>query len=109
MRACLLADGTYDLGGLVVRVKAGHARLEDGTIAGSTLVMNQALNNFRKNTGLPLEEVIKLATLNPARILRLKNRKGNIAPGMDADLARLDGDLNVRMTVVGGRIFAGNC
>lgn len=102
MRACLLADGRYDLGGLAVQVKAGQARLPDGTLAGSTLVMNRALANFRRNTGLPFEEVIKLATVNPARILRLENRKGNIAPGMDADLVLWDEDFHVLMTYVAG-------
>ena len=53
MRACLLADGTYDLGGLLVQVKQGQARLEDGTLAGSTLVLNEAVRNFYRNTELP--------------------------------------------------------
>ncbi|HEY8391298.1 MAG TPA: N-acetylglucosamine-6-phosphate deacetylase [Capillibacterium sp.] len=107
MRACLLADGTYDLGGLTVQVKAGEARLADGTLAGSTLVMNRALANFRRNTGLPLEEVIKLATINPARILRLEHRKGKIAPGMDADLVLWDEDFQVLMTFVAGeKVFS---
>lgn len=102
MRACLLADGTYDLGGLVVRVKQGQARLEDGTLAGSTLVMNTALRNFHRNTGLPLATVVQMATLNPARILRLQNRKGRIAPGLDADLVLWDKEFNVLMTIVAG-------
>ncbi|NLC52516.1 MAG: N-acetylglucosamine-6-phosphate deacetylase [Firmicutes bacterium] len=103
MRACLLADGTYDLGGLSVQVKEGQARREDGTLAGSTLVMNEALRNFYRNTGLPLAEVVKMATLNPARILRIAHRKGSIAPGKDGDLVLWDGDFNVLMTVVAGK------
>ena len=102
MRACLLDDGTYDLGGLVVQVKQGQARLVDGTLAGSTLVMNQALRNFYRNTGLPLAEVVKMATLNPARSLRLDHRKGSITPGKDADLVLWDEDFNVLMTIVAG-------
>ncbi|HHW13182.1 MAG TPA: N-acetylglucosamine-6-phosphate deacetylase [Firmicutes bacterium] len=102
MRACLLADGTYDLGGLTVYVKAGQARLENGTLAGSTLVMNAALRNFYRNTGLPLAAVVQMATLNPAQILRLTDRKGSIAPGKDADLVLWDEDFNVLMTVVAG-------
>jgi N-acetylglucosamine-6-phosphate deacetylase len=102
MRACLLADGTYDLGGLLVQVKQGQARLEDGTLAGSTLVLNEAVRNFYRNTELPLAEVVKMATLNPARILRLEDRKGSIAPGKDADLVLWDEDFNVLMTIVAG-------
>lgn len=102
MRACLLADGTYDLGGLAVQVKHGQARHEDGTLAGSTLVMGEALCNFYRNTGLPLAEVVKMATLNPARILGLESRKGSIAPGKDADLVFWDEDFNVLMTIIAG-------
>ncbi|MBA2133884.1 N-acetylglucosamine-6-phosphate deacetylase [Capillibacterium thermochitinicola] len=108
MRACLLADGTYDLGGMTVHVKEGQARLESGTLAGSTLVMNVALRNFYRNTGLPLAEIVKMATLNPARILRLADRKGSIAPGKDADLVLWDEDFNVLMTIVAGEtVFTG--
>lgn len=102
IRACLLSEGTYDLGGLVVRVKQGQARRDDGTLAGSTLAMNAAIRNFHRNTGLPLAAVVQMATLNPARILRLGKEKGSIAPGKDADLVLWDDDFNVIMTFVAG-------
>ncbi|HBR35334.1 MAG TPA: N-acetylglucosamine-6-phosphate deacetylase, partial [Firmicutes bacterium] len=103
MRACLLSDGTYDLGGLVVHVKDRAARLENGSLAGSTLVLNQALRNFSTNTGLQPEQAVKLVTVNPARILGLENRKGRIAPGFDADLVLWDADFNIMMTFVSGK------
>ncbi|NLM37221.1 MAG: N-acetylglucosamine-6-phosphate deacetylase [Firmicutes bacterium] len=109
MRACLLGDGTYDLGGMAVQVRQGQARLESGALAGSTLVINVALRNFYRNTGLPLAEVVKMATLNPARILRLAGRKGRIAPGNDADLVLWDEDFNVLKTIVAGEtVYTGH-
>ena len=106
MRACLLSDGTYDLGGLVVHVKDRAARLENGSLAGSTLVLNQALRNYSENTGLQPDQAVKLVTVNPARILRLENRKGSIAPGFDADLVLWDADFNIIMTfVTGDKVF----
>ncbi|HBR28282.1 MAG TPA: N-acetylglucosamine-6-phosphate deacetylase, partial [Firmicutes bacterium] len=96
-------DGTYDLGGLVVHVKNRAARLENGSLAGSTLVLNQALRNFSTNTGLQPEQAVKLVTVNPARILGLENRKGRIAPGFDADLVLWDADFNIMMTFVSGK------
>ena len=49
-----------------------------------------------------------MATLNPARILRLEDRKGSIAPGKDADLVLWDEDFNVLMTIVAGEtVFTG--
>jgi N-acetylglucosamine-6-phosphate deacetylase len=45
-----------------------------------------------------------MASATPARILGMQDRRGRLRPGFDADLAVLDDGLNVRMTVVGGRI-----
>jgi N-acetylglucosamine-6-phosphate deacetylase len=50
-----------------------------------------------------------MASGTPSKILGTAGRRGAILPGMDADLVRLDGDLNVIMTVVGGTIFDENC
>jgi N-acetylglucosamine-6-phosphate deacetylase len=66
-------------------------------------MLNQALRHFRKNTGLQPAEVVKLVTVNPARILGLENRKGTIAPGFDADLVLWDADFNIMMTFVAGK------
>lgn len=109
MRACLLPEGQYDLGGQIVYVADHQARLANGSLAGSTLVMNQAIRNFMTGTGLGLEEAIKPATLNPARLLGIEGKKGSIALGKDADLTLLDEELNVLMTIVGGEIvYAGS-
>jgi N-acetylglucosamine-6-phosphate deacetylase len=53
--------------------------------------------------GLSLVEAAQMASLNPARALRIDQRKGSIAPGMDADLVVLTPDLDVRETWVSGR------
>ena len=54
--------------------------------------------------GIPLEDALRMASATPARILGMQDRRGRLRPGFDADLAVLDDGLNVRMTVVGGRI-----
>jgi N-acetylglucosamine-6-phosphate deacetylase len=104
MRACLLKDGQYDLGGQQVNVNGMEARLEDGTIAGSLLTLNRGIKNFMNNTNAPIWQAVNMASLNPARILGVENRKGSIEKGKDADLVLLDNDLDVRMTFVKGRI-----
>lgn len=103
MQACLLKDGRYDLGGQQVHVHGSEARLADGTLAGSVLTLNRAVQNFTRNTGLPLWETIKPATLNPARRLGLTS-KGRIAPGQDSDFVLFDEEFNVIMTFVAGRL-----
>lgn len=102
IRAGGLPDGEYAFAGGRVRVVKGLPVQPDGTIAGSSLTMNQAVRNFWRATGRPLAEVAGMASRNPARLLRLK-RKGSLDPGYDADIVCLDNDLDVVMTFVGGR------
>lgn len=104
MEAKWMPDGDYQLGGQKVIVKNGVARLEDGTLAGSTLKMNEAISNFMKATGASLLDAVDLATINPAKCLRIEDRKGSIEVGKDADFVVVDKDLNVYMTVCRGEI-----
>ncbi|MCS7216459.1 MAG: N-acetylglucosamine-6-phosphate deacetylase [Candidatus Bipolaricaulota bacterium] len=99
-----LPDGDYELFGHRVRVEGGAPRLPDGTLAGSTLTLDRAIRNFREFTGCSLSEAVRCATLNPARLLGIDDRKGSLAPGKDADLVVFDEDLTVHYTIVGGRI-----
>jgi len=100
-----LADGEYRLGGLQVFVKDGTARLEDETLAGSTLTMDKAVKNFMTVSGCPLPEAVRTASLNPARVFGLEARKGSIEEGKDADLVIFDEKFNVRYTIIGGEIL----
>jgi N-acetylglucosamine-6-phosphate deacetylase len=86
MRACGMPEGTYKLYAHEVTVRDGAARLADGTLAGSILTMRGAVQNMVELAAVPIEAVIPLATEIPARIIGIDNRKGRIAPGMDADL-----------------------
>lgn len=97
-----LGDGKFEIGGLAVNVQGGVARLSDGTLAGSTLRMNQALRNVATITGLPLSELVSTTSWNQARSLGLRDR-GKLEPGFLADFTVLDEDFNVTATYVGGR------
>lgn len=108
MRACLLGDGQYDLGGHNVYVKGNEARLFDGTIAGSLLTINKGINNFIKNTGVSIWEGINMASLNPAKLIHIDDRKGSIELGKDADLVLLDENFNIISTYVKGlKVYEG--
>jgi N-acetylglucosamine-6-phosphate deacetylase len=104
MRAGCLKDGKYDLGGQDVYVKDNCARLEDNTLAGSVLKLNEAVYNFYKNTNLNLNDVINLASLNPAKSINIDNKKGSLDIGKEADIAIFDEKLNCYMTIVEGTI-----
>lgn len=99
-----LPDGVYNLVGLEVTVKDGHANLPDGTIAGSTALLNQCVHNVNQLVGVSFSDAIKMASLNPARVMGLSDHLGNIAVGKEANLVVMDHDANVYMTIVKGQI-----
>lgn len=102
IRAKGLGDGISELGGQTVYVKNGEARLEDGTLAGSVLRMNRAVQNLVEKVGVPFERAVDAATKNPARDLGLLQEAGTIAVGKRADFAVLNKTYDVLCTVVGG-------
>ncbi len=97
-----LPDGQYELAGQKVLVDGIRCRFPDGTIAGSALTMDRAVRNFRTHTGLPLYEVVNMASLYPARSIGMEALKGSLEPGKDADIVITDGDFNVKRTFVRG-------
>ena len=105
MRAKHMPDGISELGGQTVIVKNGEARLENGTLAGSVLKMNNAVRNVVKFLNLPLEEVVKMATINVAKNIGVDKKLGSISVGKRADFVILDQDLNVIKTVRNGEVI----
>ena len=81
MRAKCLGDGQFTLGGQTVHVQAGKATLADGTLAGSTLSLPQAIKNMTQLTSCSLVDAILMATKNPATYLGLGGHKGEIVLG----------------------------
>ena len=65
MEAAGMPDGQYQLGGQNVFVKDGAARLQNGTLAGSTLTMPQALQNLI-SFGIAPEDAAHMTTKTPA-------------------------------------------
>lgn len=104
MMATGLKDGTYDLGGQDVFVKDGVARLKDGALAGSTLTLNRAVYNMVHLVGVPLQEAVQMATLNPARAIGADKNKGSIEIGKDADLIAFDEKLAISFAMIEGEV-----
>jgi len=100
-----LPDGQYKLGVNDVTVINGDARLTHGNArAGSTLTMIRALRNLMRFTGRPMEDVLPIITANPARLMRIDDRKGTIGIGKDADITLLDENTEVVHTISLGDI-----
>lgn len=104
MMAAGLEDGKYELGGQDVFVKDGAARLEDGTLAGSILTLNKAVYNMVNLVNVPLEDAVRMASLNPAKAIGIDNNKGSIEIGKDADLIIFDENLIISKAMVNGKI-----
>lgn len=103
MRAACAPEGEYDLGGQKVLVKEGAARLQSGALAGSVLTMDQAFLNIQRFGKVSLNDAVQMGCVNPAKQLRVYDRKGSVEVGKDADLVVLDANLNLKQTICRGQ------
>lgn len=95
-----MPDGIYELGPVKVEVKGG-ACVRGNTLAGSILTLDRAVRNSMKFASWGLQESVRAATLNPAKVASA-GKKGVIAPGADADFVVLTPAGEVAATVVKG-------
>lgn len=101
-----LSAGTRMLfgGNLVELCEDGSARLAGtGTLAGSTLKINEGLRNLVEKAGVPWQTAINSCTINPARLIGAERAKGSIQTGKDADLVVLGDDYSVESTFCRGK------
>lgn len=96
-----MPDGTYMLGGFAVQVHDGRCEF-DGRLAGSVLTLDRAVRNTMKFANISLQNAVRMATLNPARLLGIEKRKGVLAVGADADIAVFTRTGEIVRTIVGG-------
>jgi N-acetylglucosamine-6-phosphate deacetylase len=106
-RALDMPDGEYLFGprdgGEPILRRDGVGVMPDGKALASGVVgMDECVRTFHRLTGVPLAEVVRMATLTPARIAGRDAEIGSIAPGKRADLLVLDGALTVRSVFVDG-------
>ena len=102
MRAGGMEDGDYTLGGQHV-IKTGiQCLLEDGTIAGSVLKLNEAVKNLKDYTELSLPEVFACASLNPAKAVGEAECIGSLEIGKCADIIICNDDIQVIKTFIDG-------
>ena len=95
-----MPDGEYRLGRHTVTKCLGGVRLADGTLAGSTLTMDQALRNL-VGLGLPLAEASRRCSTIAAEHLGLTDR-GRLTPGARADVVVLDASLQLQRVFIEG-------
>ena len=118
-RLCLVTDASsvaglsappgarLTLAGRAIELCGGLPMTLDGRLAGSVLTMEAAVRNMARHTSAALGQALTMATLTPARVAVLAERKGSLAPGKDADLVLLDEEMSVRAVFLGGELVRG--
>ncbi len=112
-RLCFITDclpagglpyGEYTLGGNKIVYRDIVCRLEDGTVAGSVLHLNQGVWNVYTHSAIPLWECVNAASLNPATTIGLEKTKGSLEVSKDADILITDSQFCVQKTIIGGEL-----
>ena len=112
MRGAGMPDGPTVLGsiddGVPAIIEDGVAKLPDrSAFAGSVCTTDRVVRSYVTKTGATLPEAVQIMTLTPARLMKIDDRKGSIAPGKDADIVLFDDGINVSLTMIGGRVVYG--
>jgi N-acetylglucosamine-6-phosphate deacetylase len=102
LSAAGMPDGVYRLGDFSVQVANGRATA-NGVLAGSVLTLDRALANFIKFTGAPLEQALRLLTVNPASMTGLGDQAGALAVGQPANFVAVDSTGKLVGSVVSGQ------
>ena len=110
MRAAGMPDGEYILGqkndGVPCIKEDGVAKLLDrSAFAGSVATTDRLVRNMINLAGAPIVDAVKMATLTPAKLLHIDNRKGSIAVGKDADILVFDENVNIHNIMVRGKLI----
>ena len=105
-----LPDGEYQMRGSTIVKKDGITRYanstsaDDHTIAGSEWPINHNVWTLIDKVHIQLADAVKMASLNPARVIGLDHRIGSLEPGKDATLIAVDERMNVFLTLVKGQL-----
>lgn len=113
-RLCVISDATsgagmpegarFHMGGMEYEVHDGVGMLLDHTgFAGSTTLVNQMVPILTNFVGIPLVEVIRMATLAPASVIGVDDHKGSLEAGKDADIAIFEDDFVAWRTMISGQ------
>jgi N-acetylglucosamine-6-phosphate deacetylase len=103
MSAAGMPEGTYTLGGFPVEVANGRA-MARGVLAGSVLTLDRALSNFVAFTGAPLDQALRLLTVNPAAMTGLSDEAGSLAVGGPANLVAVDAAGKLVASLINGEL-----
>jgi len=96
-------DDRFLLQGREIRRVGDRLVDAEGTLAGSTLTMAEAVRNMIAQTGIDLRRAVAMASATPSAFLGLADERGAIAPGLSADLILVDDGWQVKRSWIAGR------
>jgi N-acetylglucosamine-6-phosphate deacetylase len=102
------SPGEYESGGLIVKVHPeGFATSGrgGGWLAGSVVTLLETIQTAVVRAGVEFHDAVKMASLVPARWLKIDDRKGQIRVGGDADMLVLNRDLSLRHVIIDGNLL----
>jgi len=99
-----LPDGEYRIGDQQCLVEGGIAIIKDRPeiIASSVTPLIGMIRFAVERAGISLTDAWTMASLTPARLVRIDDRKGSLEPGKDADLLIVDAEVNVKAVYARG-------
>jgi N-acetylglucosamine-6-phosphate deacetylase len=101
--ACAASDSKTAFDPRVI-IEDGVCKLADrSAIAGSIATMDRLIKTAVQQAGIPLEDVSRMASETPSRLMGVYDRKGSLEHGKDADIMMFDADLNLTGVVQMGR------
>ncbi|XP_059169326.1 N-acetylglucosamine-6-phosphate deacetylase-like [Physella acuta] len=103
IQAMGLPDGTYPFGEQTIVVEGKRSYIKGtNTLAGSTATLDHCVRLFAKQTDCGIEKALEAASLHPAQLMGIEDKKGTLDFGTDADFIMLDDSLNVKATYIAG-------
>lgn len=109
LRATGMPDGIYTLGGQEVRLHGRRVTLvSNGALAGSATNLMDCMKYAVQNVGIPLEQAVASAAVNPAKSLGIDNQYGTIDTGKIANVVLLSSDLETMAVIQKGKVLSNN-
>ena len=113
-RLCVISDATDGAGmpeGTVIHSAGMDFIVEDGvgilldhtSFAGSVTLINKMIPILTKHVDVPLAEAVRMASLTPARVIGIDDKKGSLKAGKDADIAIFESDFSAWKVMIGGQ------
>ncbi|MDL2225495.1 N-acetylglucosamine-6-phosphate deacetylase [Eubacteriales bacterium OttesenSCG-928-M02] len=104
-----LPDGDYErANGSWITVKDGIARMkgsdpsQDNTMSGSCITQEVGVRNIYKVLNYPLEAAVRMASISPAKMMKIDSFTGSLEVGKDADIAIFTDNIEIKETIVKG-------